>query len=202
MTFNPDNPNEHTDQNSNMSGDYAYQYGQGGGEAADLDDLAPDWADKPAERAPRGDPPDGTYQCHCTGASLGYAKSGARMFTWSWEVASGQYAGMNFKNYSMLDSSEKLGYFKQDLSICGLNLAKASDIAVRQNELIGVMVEMQIKRTTKDGKEYCNKYINKQIVPTAPMVGMMPPPASRAPAIPTTTVGPAAPAPDDGDIPF
>ena len=59
-----------------------------------------------------------------------------------------------------------LQWFVRDLETCGITLAKLSDLNARASELNGLILEVQLKTTTKpapngETKSYQNCYINK-----------------------------------------
>ncbi|HPQ70610.1 MAG TPA: DUF669 domain-containing protein [bacterium] len=126
----------------------------------DLAALDDDYAAAEVEPNQFDDLPDGKYQAKVEKVEMGNTQNGAPMLKWQLRVLGPQHRGrMLFRN-SVMASRDNLKYLKADLLLCGLELAKLSDLPNRLNELLDVGLEV----TKRTRGEYSNIYFNKRIV--------------------------------------
>ena len=72
---------------------------------------------------------------------------------------------------NMLASSENVKWLKQDLHVCGLELAKLSDLQANLDRLLDVKLEVT-KRTTGDFENiYFNRRITTELAPQSAVGG-------------------------------
>ena len=130
----------------------------------DLTALDDDFEAAEVEPNQFDDLPDGKYQARVEKIEMGNTQNGAPMLKWQLRVLGPQHQGrMLFRN-SVMASKENLKYLKADLLLCGLELAKLSDLPNRLNELLDVKLEV----TKKTRGEYSNVYLNRRIVTEDP----------------------------------
>lgn len=112
--------------------------------------------------------PDGPYDAVIARAEIKVGKSGSMvgvpMLSWGFKITGPVAKGMwVFKNSFV--KSDQLGYLKNDLKMCGLELAQFSDLEDRCEELIGV----EVKITVKTNGDFQNVYINKAMTQAKPL---------------------------------
>jgi hypothetical protein len=111
--------------------------------------------------------PDGTYQVFVDEVTMKETKKEPKrpMLSWKFQIVSGSQKGrFLFKNTvvsieSKDETQRSLSFIKTDLSICGVELEKFSDIASRLGDLLNANLEVKV--STKG--EYQNIYLQKMI---------------------------------------
>jgi hypothetical protein len=91
--------------------------------------------------------PDGKYQVFVDGISLEETKHTQKpMIKWTFKIMSGPHEGrLLWKNSVITDDPKSMDYIKTDLSLCGLELKKFSNLQKKLGELINVQLEVQTK---------------------------------------------------------
>lgn len=131
------------------------------GKAIDLAQFDDEFAEAPIEERTFEDVPDGKYQVNVEKVDLVNAKSsGNPMLRWELKILAPRCQGRVLFRHNVLATRENLKWLKNDLHICGLDLAKASDLPARMRELLDVKLEVT-KRTKGDST---NVYFNRRIV--------------------------------------
>jgi len=87
------------------------------------------------------------------------------MLRWELKILAPQCQGRLLFRHNVLATRENLKWLKNDLHVCGLDLAKASDLPARMNELLDVKLEV----TKRSKGENTNVYFNRRIVLDGPM---------------------------------
>lgn len=128
-------------------------------ELASLDDK---WATTEAV-GESGKFPDGTHQAKVSRVSIGENKDHSRLFVvWELEGLSSEAAGITHKHFRTLDD-KNLPWLKKELAVCGIGLERLSDLEDRLPELLDKVLEIAVKTTNKDGKDYTNTYFNAKL---------------------------------------
>ena len=127
----------------------------------DLSQFDDDFAGAPIEEREFEPIPDGKYQVNVEKVELTRAKSsGNPMLKWTLRVLAPQCRGRLLWRNNVMATRENLKWLKNDLHVCGLDLAKVSDLPGRLEELLDVKLEVT-KRTRGDNE---NVYFNRRIV--------------------------------------
>jgi hypothetical protein len=93
--------------------------------------------------------PDGAYLVEIFGVELRATRQTARpMLCWTLRVLSGPFAARRLWRNQVLGPGN-LGWLKKDLRLCGLDLAKLSDLPAHLEGLRGIQLEI-VKRTRGD----------------------------------------------------
>jgi hypothetical protein len=125
--------------------------------AADLADLDAEFPDIHADDLE--DIPDGTHTAKVESVRLGHSRSGNLVLRWGLRVIGPSHAGrMLFRN-NMFATFENKRWLKRDLKLCGVELAKLSDLPARLPELLDITVSVR-KRTR--GERY-NVYLLRRL---------------------------------------
>jgi hypothetical protein len=130
-------------------------------EDVDLAQLDDEYAQTPLEERENQPVPDGKYQVKVEKVELGRAKtSGNPLLKWQLRILGPSCKGrMLFRN-NMLATRENLKWLKADLHVCGMDLAKLSDLSARVAELLDVTLEV----TKRSKGESDNVYFNRRLV--------------------------------------
>ena len=123
-------------------------------DAVDLSGMYDDF--EGAEARDSEEVPDGKYQVRIHKAKLEKTKNGNPILKYDLLVISGSLAGRHLFKNSVL-SFQSLPYFKGDLKIMGIELAKLSDLPGRTVDMLDLALEV----TKKTRGEYVNVYFNK-----------------------------------------
>jgi len=127
----------------------------------DLADLDEDYTQAEApERKDFDEVPDGKYQVKVDKVGLTISQAGNRMLQWQLRVLAGAHANRVIFKQSMLETPENLKYLKGDLSTCGVELTKLSELPERLGDLLDICLEIN-KKTTG---EFSSVYLNQRIV--------------------------------------
>ncbi|CAM2070255.1 DUF669 domain-containing protein [Sulfidibacter corallicola] len=103
------------------------------------------------------DLPEGKYQVRVAKVELTKAKTtGNPMIKWELLVLSGKYRNRRIWRNSVL-TANTMSYIKTDLAICGLELAKLSDLPLRLADLLDVDLEIFLKVKADSTNVYFNK---------------------------------------------
>ena len=150
-------------------------------ESVDLTQFDDDFAEAPIEERQFDSVPDGKYQVNVERVEVTRAQSsGNPMLKWMLRILAPRCQGRVLFRHNVMATRENLKWLKNDLHVCGLDLAKVSDLPDRLGELLDVKLE--VTKRTKGENE--NVYFNRRIVLDGPAPGA------------------AAAGADFGDIPF
>ena len=128
--------------------------------ASDLEQLDYDYSETPFDESELEDVPDGSYQVIVDKVELTRAKSsGSPMLKWILKILGPQCANRLLWRHNVIASRENLRWLKRDLFICGVQLAKLSDLPANLERLLDVKLEVA-KRTRGDSM---NVYFNRRI---------------------------------------
>jgi hypothetical protein len=142
-----------------------------GGEARhsqpiDLAQFDDEFAEAPIEERTFEEVPDGKYQVNVEKVELVHAKtSGNPMLRWELKILAPRCQGRLLWRNNVLATRENMKWLKNDLHVCGLDLAKVSDLPARMNELLDVKLEV----TKRTKGESSNVYFNRRIVLDGPV---------------------------------
>ncbi|MCG3134340.1 MAG: hypothetical protein HMLKMBBP_01645 [Planctomycetes bacterium] len=141
------------------------------GKPIDLAQFDDEFAEAPIEERTFEEVPDGKYQVNVEKVDLVHAKSsGNPMLRWELKVLAPRCQGRVLFRHNVLATRENLKWLKNDLHICGLDLAKVSDLPARMRELLDVKLEV----TKRTKGENTNVYFNRRIVLDAAASGRDP----------------------------
>jgi hypothetical protein len=141
--------------------------GDGDDPADELSQFDDDFAQAPVEE-PSEAVPDGKYQVNVARVELTRSKtSGATMLKWTLEVLGPTHAGRLLWRNNVIGSRENLRWLKQDLHVCGLDLARLSDLPANLERLLDVKLEV----TKRTKGENTNVYFNRRLILDAPASG-------------------------------
>jgi hypothetical protein len=130
--------------------------------AADMDlrALDGDFADAPVEEKKFQEIPDGKYQVSVDGVEITKTKaSGKSMLKWTLKIRGPRFAGRLLWKNNVMIPGPNMGWLKQDLRTCGLELELLSQLRAHLPSLLGVWIEV----TKKTVGENSNIYFNKRI---------------------------------------
>ncbi|MCE9635617.1 MAG: DUF669 domain-containing protein [Planctomycetes bacterium] len=131
------------------------------GQPIDLTQFDDEFAEQPIEERAFEEVPDGKYQVNVEKVALVNAKtSGNPMLRWELKILAPRCEGRVLFRHNVLATRENLKWLKNDLHVCGLDLAKASDLPTRMNEILDVKLEV----TKRTKGENTNVYFNRRIV--------------------------------------
>jgi hypothetical protein len=109
--------------------------------------------------SPMGEIPDGKYQCKIDRISLDKTKNGLPLLKYGLKIIQGDYVGRFLNKSTLIVSGDKLKWLKQEMSICGIDCKKLSELKDRLNEFLDINLEI----TKRTNGEYTNIYFNKKI---------------------------------------
>lgn len=133
----------------------------------DLSHLDDQYSKAEAPAAMGDNVPDGKYQVRVESVVLDVTRAtNEPILKWQLEVLNGEHAGRYIFRNNLFASEDNLRFLKADLSKCGLELQRLSDLPHRLEELLDI--ELEIKQQTKKNgdKEYRNVYFQKRIAQT------------------------------------
>ena len=131
------------------------------GEPVDLTQFDDEFAEQPIEEREFEEVPDGKYQVNVEKVEIVRAKTtGNPMLKWELKILAPRCQGRSLWRNNVLLTRENLKWLKNDLHVCGLDLAKVSDLPSRMNELLDVKLEV----TKRTKGENTNVYFNRKIV--------------------------------------
>lgn len=130
-----------------------------GNHSIDLAQFDDDFqSETPAERGEREDVPDGKYQVAVERVELTQSSAGNPMLKWTLRILAPRFQNRFLWRNSVF-TQNTLKYVKTDLHLCGLDLAKLSDLPAHLDKLIDVKLEV----TKKTRGENENIYFNRRI---------------------------------------
>lgn len=128
----------------------------------DLSRFDEDFAEASIEDREFDEIPDGKLQVSVDKVELTTAKSsGNALLKWTLRILAPHYAGRLLWRNNVMATRENIRWLKHDLHICGLDLAKLSDLPSHLSDLLDVQLEVT-KRTRGDN---VNIYFNRRLVP-------------------------------------
>lgn len=89
-------------------------------------------------------------------------------------ISDGEYQGARFRKEDGIWSDKSLSFIKRDILTLGCNIPRElEDVPLALQAAVGLTVEIEVVKTTKNGREYTNTYIQR-------VVNQMKPPAPQA----------------------
>lgn len=89
-------------------------------------------------------------------------------------ISDGEYQGSRFRKEDGIWSDKSLSFIKRDILTLGCNIPRElEDVPLALQAAVGLMVEIEVVKTTKNGREYTNTYIQRvvnQMKPSAQQV--------------------------------
>lgn len=87
-------------------------------------------------------------------------------------ISDGEYQGSRFRKEDGIWTEKSLSFIKRDILTLGCNIPRElEDVPLALQAAVGLTVEIEVVKTTKNGREYTNTYIQRvvnQMKPTAP----------------------------------
>src|ERR1044071_7597113 len=109
----------------------------------DLSVFDEDFAEAPIEEREFDEVPDGKFQVQVDKVELTTAKSsGNAMLKWTLRIVGPNYAGRLLWRNNVIATRENVRWLKNDLHVCGLELARLSDLRDHLSELLDVQLEV------------------------------------------------------------
>ena len=135
---------------------------QPGEEMPDLTQFDDAFSEAPVEEKKEFEPvPDGKYQVNVEKVEITTAKtSGNTLLKWTLKILAPHHRGRLLWRNNVMATRENIKWLKNDLHVCGLDLAKLSDLPAHLEALLDVKLEVT-KRTKGDSE---NVYLNRRIV--------------------------------------
>jgi hypothetical protein len=131
------------------------------GNRVDLTQFDDDFAEAPIEERSFDEIPDGKYQVNVEKVEIVNAKSsGNPMLRWELRILAPRCQGRVLFRHNVLATRENMKWLKNDLHVCGLDLAKVSDLPAQLGRLLDVKLEV----TKRTKGENTNVYFNRRIV--------------------------------------
>lgn len=91
-------------------------------------------------------------------------------------VSDGEYQGSRVRKEDGIWTDKSLSFIKRDILTLGCNIPRElEDVPLALQAAVGLTVEIEVVKTTKNGREYTNTYIQR-------VVNQMKPSAAQAPA--------------------
>ena len=112
--------------------------------------------------------PDGPYTVEIVGCEVTTSKAGSPMLKWTLCVIGGPFAGRQLWRYNQLASEANRKWTKTDLSRCGFQIAKWSDLPARCGELCGIYLEVQQKTVGQYSNIYFNRVMTRAEIDAMP----------------------------------
>jgi len=135
------------------------QYSDSAAESVDLSHLDEQYSETEVEEQDFEPVPDGKYQVTVEAVELTHAQSsGNPMLKWKLRILGPAFRNRILWRNSVI-TSNTLQYLKKDLLLCGLQLAKLSELNRHLGELLDVKLEVN-KRTKGDSE---NVFFNRRI---------------------------------------
>jgi len=129
----------------------------------DLSDLDQAFDDADPETSSFTPVPDGSYQATVESVELYRSKTDRRMLKWCLKIMNPPHAGRLLWKYNGLET-EKMGWLKGDLAICGLTLERLSELPQRLRDLLDIPLEIRVRNTPgRDGGTFTNVYFNRRL---------------------------------------
>ncbi len=126
----------------------------------DLTQFDDDFEQAPIEERSFDEVPDGKYQVNVDKVEIVRAKSsGNPMLSWVLRIIAPRFQGRLLFRHNVLATRENMKWLKNDLHVCGLDLAKVSELQDRLGELLDVKLEV----TKRTRGEHTNVYLNRRI---------------------------------------
>ena len=133
---------------------------QSNSESIDLSQFDDDFDQAEVEENDFSPLPDGRYQVVVERVELTRAKkTGKPMLKWSLRILGPNNRGRMLWRNNVISSPANIKWLKTDLSICGLNLSRLSELQHQLDKLLNIQLEIN-KRTKGDNESV---YFNKQI---------------------------------------
>lgn len=89
-------------------------------------------------------------------------------------ISDGEYQGSRFRKEDGIWSDKSLSFIKRDILTLGCNIPRElEDVPLALQAAVGLTVEIEVVKTTKNGREYTNTYIQRvvnQMKPSAQQV--------------------------------
>ena len=102
--------------------------------------------------------PDGKYQVSVDKVEITRSKtSGNPMLKWCLKIIAPRFIGRLLWRNNMMVTKDNIRWLKGDLELCGLKLAKLSDLPANLENLLDVMLEV----TKRTRGEFENIYFNR-----------------------------------------
>ena len=109
--------------------------------------------------------PDGKYSARVESLIFGATKETMKpMFTWDLVIVtseSGKNIGRHIFHNQVLGNDVSVRICAQSFHNVGIDGKSIADFRSMSGELLDKIIEIQLKTTTKNGKEYQNTYINR-----------------------------------------
>lgn len=79
-------------------------------------------------------------------------------------VSDGEYQGSKFRKEDGIWTDKSLSFIKRDLLTLGCNIPRElQDVPLALQAAVGLTVEIEVVKTTKNGREYTNTYIRRVV---------------------------------------
>jgi len=125
---------------------------------ADLADFDESYESSPVDEGEFDTIPDGKYQACVHRAELVRTSKGEPMLKWTLRVLGPTHAGRQLFRYNVL-TNDNMPRVKKDLYVCGLRLARLSELPAHLERLLDVTLEV----TKKTKGDFEAVYLNKRI---------------------------------------
>lgn len=133
-----------------------------------LAEFEHDWqnTDTNGKKGEYKNPPDGVYQVKIDECRFENAKTSGRLqLAWVFRVVSPMSMdGKPIYHYRGLDGDASVSWMKREIYACGLHVDSIKELPGNLPYLIDRVIEITLKTTNKNGKEYQNLYVNKLIM--------------------------------------
>jgi hypothetical protein len=107
----------------------------------------------------QADLPPGDYVAELTEAEIFRSKSERLFLKMKFKVAEGDMTGAMFTKLHSLDAPERFGFLKTDLLVCGVAIAKLSELPDR----LKFMKDIKLKVGVVKNGQYTNYYLNGRV---------------------------------------
>lgn len=134
---------------------------------------------KPANLKEFIDLPEGRYFATIDAIKLNQPKQVKdkiipEILVYEFTISEGEYQGSGLRKEDGIWTEKSLSFIKRDLITLGCNTPRElEDVPLALQAAVGLTVEIEVVKTTKNGREYTNTYIQR-------VVNQMKPPAPQA----------------------
>lgn len=91
-------------------------------------------------------------------------------------ISDGEYQGSRFRKEDGIWSDKSLSFIKRDILTLGCNIPRElEDVLLALQAAVGLTVEIEVVKTTKNGREYTNTYIQRVVNQMKPSVQQVAP---------------------------
>ena len=130
---------------------------------SDLDSLLA--GAKPAERKASDPVPNGRYQVFVDKAHVDeHEETGTRQLVWELVIIAGAHRGRRLWHKNTLATQKNIDWLLHDLQLVGVPFPeRMNDLHQLTPQLLDVVLDINVRNQTVEGKVYANIYLNRRL---------------------------------------